>query len=185
MDRSDAWGLPATSTTTQHYVTLEARFLPSSRRRHGGVGSRIRSLLICQPPITKLEAYAHCCMPLNILGVPDNSLAPAWRIERAKGITIGDLLEEEARIKLRHRDCANATWGKYDDQGRVVVTVTFHGSVDLDPQDPMVLDHKAQLEECGKLVAEDETHRRRIENLIAAKDHGKLCAFLTNLREAG
>jgi hypothetical protein len=91
------------------------------------VGSRGRAMLICQPPILKMDASTTCC-------------GERVEIHSAMGVTVGDLLDATSKLRYLHRTCPLAQYHLHDHHsGFVVPEVVFKGNLPLRPDDRSIL----------------------------------------------
>lgn len=119
-------------------VTLNAYFYPFKQQRLGGLGSRIRRMFICQPPIKRMTVHLSCCPNMDIYFSDPPPPAPEY-VSSEIGLTIGDLYDCAARLMDQHRWCPYAHAGQLDDDGMVDNAVQFQASVVLSPEDPLML----------------------------------------------
>ena len=109
--------------------------------------SRVRSMLICQPPIKKMRALPECCGQFEFeryIGLMEHGIdydlpAPpgAVRVHSTTGLIIGDLLNAEEEISSHHRLCPYATRTQHDTStGEVEAGLEFTGKLILRSDDP-------------------------------------------------
>lgn len=113
----------------------------SGEFQHPEMISRQRLMLICQPPITKMEAMADCCL-YRFFG---SYLAPRPRVanlprvlylESPSGITAGDVLDMAEKLNQAHRNCPFAQYHQHATDGTVHVSTHFSGDLKLRQDDP-------------------------------------------------
>ncbi|KAK4540465.1 hypothetical protein LTR36_009211 [Oleoguttula mirabilis] len=98
-------------------------------------GSRIRSMLICQPRVFEISAWADCnhrCQDAPVT------------IRSASGITFGDLLDAAARLKEEHRLCPFTPHFDMDANGYAKVTVKLVTDLALKPGDETLWHYQQQ-----------------------------------------
>ncbi len=129
---------------------LEGRKLP-------GITPLARRMLVCQPPVIIMEAYAQCCgsaWPVSWQAVwpsaeihhgerkSNISLDPGSTIRStnptAGGLTIGHLYDCAKHVIERHRYCALADYEEMDENGFVDAGLYFFATVRLNEGDPML-----------------------------------------------
>lgn len=109
------------------------------------IGSNIRSMSACQPPMKNLIVSTDCCtsmapdfkarlFELYPQRLPANKRAVA--ITSARGFTIGDLVDISTRLSSAHRLCPYAPVRMLRDDGYVYCNVMFAGRVQLQLTDP-------------------------------------------------
>lgn len=109
------------------------------------IGSNIKSMLLCQPPMKILTVSTDCCTSMTAdfkarlfemypQKLPANNRAVVITSER--GFTVGDLADISTRMSAAHRLCPYAPVGMINDDGCVYCNVTFAGRVQLQLLDP-------------------------------------------------
>lgn len=128
--------------TVSHPMSITASFERGARKtdaedgekqghRDPIIGSRCRSMLICQPQIRTITVDLPCCCPEDDL------------LTNPKGLTVGDLLGLQKELAEEHKLCPHASPLERDDEGFAHVTVQFEGDVDLRDDDPVVVKSRA------------------------------------------
>jgi hypothetical protein len=109
-----------TSTIMEAGFSVHAHQLPR-------IGSRWRSMLICQPPLHSMTVVTNCCAKSNYVGEIEGEVGT---ITSDTGLTIGDLYDHTLALGKEHRMCGNA-YGveEHDEDGFVNVRVTFRASI--------------------------------------------------------
>ncbi|KAK4895562.1 hypothetical protein LTR27_006345 [Elasticomyces elasticus] len=136
-----------------HYLDYQGPPEQALRREHRQViasfhgrlprlGSRIRSMLISQPPLTEMCMNIGCCCPMY---------GPPGRIQRDRGITLGDLYDFAERLIAQHENCPFAHPNDHNADGTVKVCVTFQATATLRDDDTYIL--RKPVEYC--LLAEE------------------------------
>ncbi|KAK4957243.1 hypothetical protein LTR10_005203 [Elasticomyces elasticus] len=101
------------------------------------IGSRGRSMLICQPPITEMTINVSCCDRHRVRARQDQ----ARKIFKAEGLTVGDLLCATVKARKERERCPYAEEFEHDrETGLVLVHVSFEGSLQLRIDDPCFAD---------------------------------------------
>lgn len=154
----------------EHWTSIVVQFRSIPLK----IGSRRREVLICQPPITKMRAYATCCAPRNQYQKPILAIEHANAVVKNEdGITIGDLYDAAEELEQEHKGCVNAHWRCHDMLGNVEVGVVFHGPVRLREGDGIVRYRKAEAEQRARQKAAGQTYRLHMMSFVAAKQTGK------------
>ena len=164
--------LPASSDAENEF-TVRAEFLPYPGEHLSKIGSTYRSIFICSPVIKEMKAHVVCCQTPNPWWTTVPSEDSVYTITSKTGITIGDLYDCAKMIMDEHRWCANAPSQALESDGVVKTGLSFEGSVVLQPDDPLVVNHK-------QAMTKWEAERRRfgarqvkLEAYRAAKLAGK------------
>ena len=158
--------------TKERTVEIHASFhlLPAQFLPH--IGSRIRQMLITQPPLEEMTVALDCC-PIYDYGPPTfDSPKPERKISRAGGLTVGALYDRAEELLDEHRFCPHAYSGLLEDDGTVRVGVRFVGKIALQPDDPIYLKHR------------ESKKRREEEDRKYQKQSAKLEAFANARRAA-
>ncbi|KAK5677377.1 hypothetical protein LTS10_009947 [Elasticomyces elasticus] len=101
------------------------------------IGSRGRSMLICQPPITEMTINVSCCDTHRVRPRQDQGR----KIFNAEGLTVGDLLCATVKARKERERCPYAEEFEHDrETGIVLVHVSFEGSLQLRIDDPCFAD---------------------------------------------
>ena len=130
------------------------------------IGSRCRSILICQPPVYEITGWASCCARLHHerpSGIPALS---RLHVVSKTGITVGDLLDAQEALIREHSTCTYARAEDHDVNGRVQVRASFNCDIRLAPDDPRLRSRSDKLMEA-------RAHHQRFAPYIAAKRQGK------------
>lgn len=140
----------ANRATAPNEVMVTAYFSESKKpvwplRYHAHqIGSRGRSMLICQPPLLEMEISTRCrssrCSPIG-LGHENMEARSRWSaiapLKSSTGLTVGDLLEAGAKIEQEHRFCPCVQNGNENPvTGGNKVYVKFSGVLKLRDDDP-------------------------------------------------
>jgi len=141
------------------------------------------SMLICQPPITKMEVSITCCHPYparrwsNPRFLPSESDLPE-AITSETGITVGDLCDAYQAMLDKHSLCPHAEPIDHTAVGRVKVDPQFRGTIYLRDDDP----YCAQQWKNRRLMKlESDSHTvfyERMQAYFRAKQDGELRTFL-------
>ncbi|KAK3661702.1 hypothetical protein LTR56_000191 [Elasticomyces elasticus] len=119
-------------------ITVRAKFTEGRDWRQMPlpvVGSRFRSMLICQPPIKEMSVLASCCRRLYTTETAE----AAPKISNATGLTVGDFYNATVDHAQRHMGCVHAYSNHHDEEtGKVDATITFEGLLQLQPGDPQL-----------------------------------------------
>lgn len=110
-------------------VTIDLDILTHTLPR---IGSRWRKMLICSPPIFEMRVELCCCSQSRAsqpLKVADG------------GITMGHIHDHAAKLIAEHRLCPFAGYHALDDKGMVEVCPSFHAKVQLQPNDPIMVQY--------------------------------------------
>lgn len=162
------------------------------------VPNKYCTMLICQPPITKMYANASCCSPFKsdlflLFKDPDHASQPPLPlvVESPTGLTFNDLLRVAKRLYVDHQACPYAGELLHDAKGRVHPDIEFKGQLQLDPQDPVFAVNRAKWNvrpsyqasrsmirndsetEAGDRVRH-ESKLANVEEYYDSKKHGKL-----------
>ena len=139
------------------------------------IGSRIKQMLICQPPVQDMEVFALCCRHMPYM--PDRREYPMpsgaiTSISKAGGLTVGDLHRVAMKIMEEHRLCPNATLHAHHDSGEVNVCVYFQGRVTLNADDPVLKEREMDAAKKAQRVQEDKERSEWLQPYIQAKQDG-------------
>lgn len=134
---------------TRMPVSLRATFYPSAEQHLPRIGSRWRSMYICQPPIQKIQAHVTCCQNSQQMPVVhDMSSSQSTDITAMDGIgiTIGDLYNFAEATYDKHRYCPMAPGYRINPKnGAVRIDSTFKAMISMEPNDPMLMHEKAEM----------------------------------------
>lgn len=167
---------------TKYYIS--ARFGSYARNDQWlpKLGTRVRTMLICQPPVNKIKAYLNCCCPPKERSWMGSATTRARRttpetLRSQSGITVGDLYDAAERLAKEHALCPFAEGFQINEDGIVDVCVTFEAVVYLPETDPLVIEKRKEME--GGKTFEDDCAKGRIwrakkDNYAAAKLSGEL-----------
>lgn len=131
--------------------------------------SRVKSQLICQPPVFEVQASIACCDPSRS-GI--KRYQSAKRIQ-SSGITGGDNLELAKKLQREHLTCTEASRECHDDDGFVRSAVCLRAISPLQGDDPFFVAEQVDRdrEEAEKLQARQK--RGRMDAYLCAKEFGK------------
>ncbi|KAK5743278.1 hypothetical protein LTR17_002755 [Elasticomyces elasticus] len=119
-------------------ITVRAKFTEGRDGRQMPlpfVGGRVRSMLICQPPIKEMSILASCCRRLYT----SDTEKEAPKIFNATGLTVGDLYDATMDYAQRHMECVHARCHHHhEENGTVNATITFEGLLQLQSNDPQL-----------------------------------------------
>ena len=164
----------------------------SSRPRIPPCECIVRSMLICQPPVTEMAVMPQCCQP--DYSDTRNDLPPSSEptvVRSSTGWTIGELLDVAAATAKSHRLCPYADKDDIDDTtGEAIVDVIFRGKLVLRPDDP-VLPPVSQVrpdghyspapswspDRFGGYEQYEPPPETELDRYIAAKKDGKLMGY--------
>ena len=109
---------------------MTAKFLANSRMT---IGSRCRSMLICQPPICMMDVLPSCCAFDNMCARKE-----LQTVCNDHGLTVGDLYDAVLRTQREHRLCPGAWMCQHNPKdGYVNAEVRFEGNLRLQERDPI------------------------------------------------
>ncbi|KAK4895563.1 hypothetical protein LTR27_006346 [Elasticomyces elasticus] len=97
------------------------------------LGARIRSMLVSQPPVYKMEVRLNCCKPLcasPMIDIP--------HLTNNGGLTMGDFHEAAGKLMEQHTNCPFADPSCHDVAGNVDIYVCFEGAIKLRDDDATV-----------------------------------------------
>lgn len=103
-------------------------------------------MLLCQPPITEMEAEPKCCVDdwpwlrRNEREHQDRKKS----IHSANGITVADLITTAKALGDKHRNCPNASFEQHDTDGEVRAGTVFKGILALQDDDPELRPNRAR-----------------------------------------
>ena len=143
------------------------------------VGSRIGSMLVCQPPVKQMTFTSSCCTPIGLFGGGrirhNGTVAPAEhpKLTNATGITVGDILTQAHKMIAEHRLCPNASEQMLDRHGYVQLQLSFTAVVPLTSEDPLVVQAKLAKVKVEKSQAKEEQRILRLMDYNAAKQQGE------------
>ncbi|KAK5718862.1 hypothetical protein LTR17_015542 [Elasticomyces elasticus] len=102
------------------------------------LGSRIRQMLITQPPIQQMAMTINCC---EMKEREEYGLQPllAKRIVDLAGLTLGELYDEAKQAITDHENCAFASPYIHNADGSVDLKVKFRTQIVLDHDHPEVV----------------------------------------------
>jgi hypothetical protein len=139
----DGWGLDI-DVTDSAPDNVELQVYTAKLK---ALGKRCRSMLICQPPIHQISAYASCCLPYT-------SPKPVEVLNTTKGssgITLGDLYDAMIRLQYEHRLCPDARYpSNYDKDGFVHTQVGFKAQLPTNDNDPLMIEHWERVQESNE-----------------------------------
>ncbi|TKA83526.1 hypothetical protein B0A55_00514 [Friedmanniomyces simplex] len=146
---------------------------------------------ICSPPLRKMQCDLSCCgdwvPPSSYWGPGETDSPPRPQpipeLVNRKGITVGDVHEATAQLRREHRLCPYAPAGYLDDEGFVLVQVTFKGSMRLTEGDPMLASRRDELQEEGRNESKTETEGEDRLTLREEYRKAKMDGILENNRK--
>lgn len=104
------------------------------------LGERVRSMLICQPPVYEMKVRMFCCTSArrtaNGANIP---IVPPTILKSQTGITVGQICEVTKTIRAEHRMCPFALAHMCDDEGYITVWPLVEATIQLEPDDPVVI----------------------------------------------
>ncbi|KAK5681081.1 hypothetical protein LTS10_006841 [Elasticomyces elasticus] len=124
----DYQGPPEQALRREHRLVIA-----SFHRRLPRLGSRIRSMLISQPPLTEMCMNISCCCPMY------GAKHPQGRIQRDRGVTLGELYDFAERMIAQHENCPFAHPNDHNVDGTVKVCVTSQATATLRDDDSYIL----------------------------------------------
>jgi hypothetical protein len=136
---------------------LPAQLLPR-------MGSRVRQMLITQPPLEEMTVALDCCPIYDYGPIAFESPEPDRKVSRAGGLTIGTLYDRAEQLLDEHRFCPQAYSGLLEDDGTVKVGVRFVGKMVLQPDDPIYVKRR---ESKKKRDEEDRKYQKQSAKLEA------------------
>lgn len=177
--------IPASGSLARHakainldLFTVGAAFLPMPPR----LGKRVRSMLICQPPIKEMHVKVTCCSK------PGQSLAQSLHpgkleapqpILSATGITVDDLYDATRELVKAHRLCPWAELHEHDDDGYVRVNPRFQAKIQLRDDDPLLIAHRKRTRERKEEVQRSTTKHASLSRYSMAKQSGRYLLSVT------
>lgn len=149
-------------------------------------GSRVRSMLICQPPLSEVRASMACCNGDPDDRFTDDSRDPSFEsvtLSRNSGLTIGDIVDLAAELQAKHLHCPYASEYLHRGDGTVMAEAHFRGPIVLRPDDPLIERGRSPRYGLGDVSPSYsheavERHKYRLEQtkkthaFMAAKRHG-------------
>ncbi|KAK4540815.1 hypothetical protein LTR36_008892 [Oleoguttula mirabilis] len=145
------------------------------------LGERSRCILICQPPVKTMTAYAGCCSNrygiyyaqlLSSLPAPAGGSAAATVITSDTGITLGDIIDAGQAVQRQHCTCPHAREYHHDVQGNVELSVTFEGCLSLAAKDKTLLSRR----KADKAVKRERRLEKKKHARLAPYEAAKLAA---------
>lgn len=133
------------------------------------LGSRVRRMQLCQPPIHVMRYVPTCCGQASEDEIGGHPL----RIRNEEGLTLGDLRNAAENLMAKHKLCLNAPVHAYDPDGFVRPEVRFYVGVALEADDPMVRERLEEEKENMMLDEDEEAHEAKITEYMNAKKDGK------------
>ena len=136
------------------------------------VGSRIRQMLITQPPINQMIVSTDCCPSYDYsISSEPRPLFPM--VENLNGVTVGDLYDCTEKLLNEHRLCTSAHSALLDDDGNVQVGVSFVGMKNLYDDDPIYTDWKRQQRSIERKDRKRQRRAAKFEAYCNAKRNGE------------
>lgn len=144
------------------------------------LGAKARSILICQPPVTHIDAFTSCCCHSPWFARHQGeAIIPIASMDVKSGITIGNLLDMDARLQTEHRLCPTAALRLHDSNGYVNQSISLQATFPAHEKDPELASLLSQRHERDTLVRERQERENRLRPYLAAKQIGMLtpCSF--------
>ncbi|KAK5130918.1 hypothetical protein LTR08_001582 [Meristemomyces frigidus] len=98
------------------------------------LGSRVRSMLICQPPVKYMQVTVSCCdksRPMGRQPLLSSAMNVPQPVHSETGITVGDLYDSACELTAAHRLCPAAHREDHDDRGNVRVNPAYRATMRL------------------------------------------------------
>ena len=158
----------------EHYGLSEPK--PNPFDDMGQIGKKIRSILICQPPVSTIQAQLNCCKDdyRSLSNALENSPVEITASDQA-GVTYGDVIDAYLALKEQHKLCPNANPWQHDDDGFVDAGITFTATVTILQNDP-VLKHQRVMGIANEARVAAE---RLTDQYMTAKRDGECVAQMT------
>ncbi|KAK3722184.1 hypothetical protein LTR37_002617 [Vermiconidia calcicola] len=128
------------------------------------IGTRYRSMYLCQPPVTDVTLKPDCCRYNGSVGGSEDFTTRPWRtkITTATGVTLGQLIDEATKLQGVHRLCPNVESNRLNADGAAHVGVECVGALSLRYDDPIrVHRREASAKECEGMEERRAEERRR------------------------
>ncbi|KAK3704405.1 hypothetical protein LTR37_013828 [Vermiconidia calcicola] len=102
-------------------------------------GTRYRSMNLCQPHVTEMTLIPTCCNDDgSIRESEDSTTRPrVTKIASATGVTLGQLIDEAAKLQEAHRLCPDIESQMLKPDGTALVGVICVGAISLRYDDPI------------------------------------------------
>ncbi|KAK3722195.1 hypothetical protein LTR37_002628 [Vermiconidia calcicola] len=108
------------------------------------LGTRCRSMLLCQPPISRMKVFVSCCAPnksgFGIFGstqIDPPPLEILSAMEGSQGITVGDVNDAVTRLSAYHRLCPDALAHDHNEDGSVRFGIELEAELEVDDTEPL------------------------------------------------
>ncbi|KAK3691151.1 hypothetical protein LTR37_018855 [Vermiconidia calcicola] len=151
------------------------------------LGTRCRSMLICQPPVRQVKLFTSCCSKnrSNFLaqfapGGGPTSPAPLANVcaqGDSAGVTVGDINDAMELALAKHRLCPDATIYDHNDDGSVNVRFELEFEIDVIDAEPLWQAKVARIRaDKDESIKKKETQRRLewyMQAKSAARDDGR------------
>ncbi|KAK6395091.1 hypothetical protein LTR65_001280 [Meristemomyces frigidus] len=144
------------------------------------LGPRVRSMLICQPPVHEMRIVLTCCnanksqtqlnFPTYTIYTPDHAMEIPQPIRSATGITVGDIHDATCAMVMAHRLCPAAEPHEHDERGYVKVDPKFETTIRLREADPLLQARRQREREDAREAQRSATIDRYIVAKKAARD---------------
>lgn len=131
------------------------------------IGTRCRSMLICQPPIKRMSVRLSCCDPTSHSGWLQDYL------KSDKGVTIGDVYDATVRLRKEHRLCHRGSLQDTGHDGFVTPQIKFEAIVQHNDDDPILADCRAAWEREDAEILQGREHKQLQVRYLHAKQLGK------------
>ena len=157
-------------TVPGNEVVFKAEFSATNDYYHmpQTIGSRIRKMFVCQPPVKELQVFVECCRYNLHHGIDDHE-QPSCTVTNKDGLTIGDLHDKTKQMLESHKYCANAEVFMLDDEtGEVKNEVCFRGRIALKDDDPLLIEKRRAEALREKELEEKKLRRQHIEQYRTA-----------------
>ena len=104
-------------------------------------GVRWLNTYICQPPLTHMSVYLHCCWGTGESeeDIISDDYDVFGTLSRAGGIRLRDIADAARPLIQEHRLCPNAARYMHNEDGTVRPYVLFQGFLELQTKDPFVV----------------------------------------------
>ncbi|KAK3691150.1 hypothetical protein LTR37_018854 [Vermiconidia calcicola] len=134
------------------------------------LGSRSRSMLICQPPIENIKVFTSCCTSGGHRGGTfDTPLEFLHAKSGSAGLTAGDLVDAVERLAPEHSKCPDAPPYHHDEKGVVNVRFTFAADLDVDDTEPLVQTRRRRLKQKEENRRRQALRSETVAHYISAK----------------
>ena len=144
--------------------------------------------LICQPPVKVMRVSIDCCSNQHITYEPEqfsvfSGPTPSRRLDlrptitSENGLTVGDLYDSTIKLRAEHLHCPHAREDEHLRDGTVDVSVSFEGEIELEQDDPYVVNKIKEATKASLKHIDQDSKRRRLGVYVRAKRTGELPDF--------